>query len=189
MKLVDASDGYDLVGLRPALTASEAPFGMSPDEPEAATVEAARPVTAGKAKGAAAAEVPAEPLPPAHSNAPLRAEQLTLSGDVQYVLPDPSMLGAGTAPKARSEASDAVVGRLQDVLRQFDIDAFVTGYQRGPTVTRYAVELGQGVKVENVTALGKDVAEAQARAYAAVKLIHWNGAFSRTDIGWRALNR
>jgi phosphoribosylamine--glycine ligase len=46
-----------------------------------------------------------------------------------------------------------------------------------------------GGRVLNVTALGKDVAEAQARAYAAVDLIHWNGAFCRRDIGWRALNR
>ncbi len=46
-----------------------------------------------------------------------------------------------------------------------------------------------GGRVLNVTALGKNVAEAQKRAYDAVKLIHWNGAFCRTDIGWRALNR
>ena len=105
---------------------------------------------------------PAEPQPPAHSNEPLRAAQLTLSGDVQYVLPDPSILAAGTPPKARSEASDAIVGRLQGVLQQFDIDAQVTGYQRGPTVTRYAVELGTGVKVEKVLSLSKNIAYAVA---------------------------
>ena len=46
-----------------------------------------------------------------------------------------------------------------------------------------------GGRVLNVTALGKDVAQAQARAYAAVEQIHWHGAFCRRDIGWRALNR
>lgn len=46
-----------------------------------------------------------------------------------------------------------------------------------------------GGRVLNVTAIGKDVAEAQARAYAAVSLIHWDGAFFRKDIGWRALKR
>jgi phosphoribosylamine--glycine ligase len=44
-----------------------------------------------------------------------------------------------------------------------------------------------GGRVLNITAVGKDVAEAQARAYAAVDLIHWDGAFCRRDIGWRAL--
>ncbi|HEY0265952.1 MAG TPA: phosphoribosylglycinamide synthetase C domain-containing protein, partial [Rhizomicrobium sp.] len=46
-----------------------------------------------------------------------------------------------------------------------------------------------GGRVLNVTALGKDVAEARARAYAAVEMIHWQGAFCRRDIGWRALKR
>ena len=46
-----------------------------------------------------------------------------------------------------------------------------------------------GGRVLNVTATGKTVAEAQARAYAAVDLIHWDGAFARRDIGWRALAR
>jgi phosphoribosylamine--glycine ligase len=46
-----------------------------------------------------------------------------------------------------------------------------------------------GGRVLNVTALGRDVAEARARAYAAAEKIHWQGAFYRTDIGWRALKR
>ena len=46
-----------------------------------------------------------------------------------------------------------------------------------------------GGRVLNITATGRDVAQAQARAYAAVAKIHWDGAFSRSDIGWRALNR
>jgi phosphoribosylamine--glycine ligase len=46
-----------------------------------------------------------------------------------------------------------------------------------------------GGRVLNITAMGKDVAEAQARAYQAAALIHWDGAFCRTDIGWRALKR
>jgi len=46
-----------------------------------------------------------------------------------------------------------------------------------------------GGRVLNVTATGKDIAEAQARAYDAVSRIHWDGSFHRTDIGWRALKR
>ncbi len=98
---------------------------------------------------------PMEPLP-------LRAEQLALSGDVVYTLPDSKVLREGSPHKARSRASDEVVERLTEVLEQFEIDAQVTGYMRGPTVTRYEVELGPAVKVEKVTALSKNISYAVA---------------------------
>ncbi len=74
------------------------------------------------------------------------------------------MLKPGSPHKPRSKASDDVVARLTEVFEQFDIDAQVTGYTRGPTVTRYEVELGSAVKVEKVTALGKNIAYAVASA-------------------------
>ena len=129
-------------------------------EPELETVAPTKPVTAGLAK----TREPEQPeLPaPVHSSAPLRSEQQMLSGDVAYLLPDPATLKPGSVPKARTQASDAVVGSLTEVLRQFEIDAAVTGYTRGPTVTRYEVELGQAVKVEKVTALSRNIAYAVA---------------------------
>ena len=95
---------------------------------------------------------------------PVRVEQLLLSGDVTYALPPADVLREGSPHKARSKASDAVVESLTEVLEQFDIDAQVTGYTRGPTVTRYEVELGTAVKVERVTALSKNIAYAVASA-------------------------
>jgi len=102
--------------------------------------------------------------PPPHTPLPARVEQLALSGDITYSLPGNDVLRSGSVHKARSKASDAVVDRLTEVLEQFDIDAQVTGYTRGPTVTRYEVELGPAVKVEKVTALGKNIAYAVASA-------------------------
>ncbi|TXJ04505.1 MAG: DNA translocase FtsK [Aeromicrobium sp.] len=93
---------------------------------------------------------------------PARSEQLSLGGDIVYTLPEASSLKEGTPPKARTAASDQVVGRLTEVLNQFQIDATVTGYTRGPTVTRYELELGPAVKVEKVTALSKNIAYAVA---------------------------
>ncbi|HKF87129.1 MAG TPA: DNA translocase FtsK [Propionibacteriaceae bacterium] len=101
---------------------------------------------------------------PPHTPLPQRVEQLELSGDVQYLLPDSETLKKGSIHKARTDVSDRVVHRLTEVLRQFEIDATVTGYSRGPTVTRYEVELGQAVKVEKVTALSRNIAYAVASA-------------------------
>ena len=125
--------------------------------------EADRPVTAGLPPGVTVHEAE-ELAPPAHTPMPQRVEQLQLSGDVQYLLPDASALKPGSAHKSRTSASDAVVHRLTEVLAQFEIDARVTGYTRGPTVTRYEVELGPAVKVEKVTALSRNIAYAVASA-------------------------
>jgi DNA segregation ATPase FtsK/SpoIIIE, S-DNA-T family len=102
--------------------------------------------------------------PPPHTPIPQRVEQLALSGDIVYSLPGSEILKPGSVHKPRSKASDDVVGRLSTVLDEFDIDAQVTGYTRGPTVTRYEVELGSAVKVEKVTALAKNISYAVASA-------------------------
>jgi S-DNA-T family DNA segregation ATPase FtsK/SpoIIIE len=91
-----------------------------------------------------------------------RPEQLTLPGstDASYTLPPAALLRPGTAPKARTRANDIVVEALTEVLEQFEVDAQVTGFTRGPTVTRYEIELGQAVKVERVTQLTRNIAYA-----------------------------
>ena len=109
--------------------------------------------------------VPAAPVPATARVLPtpvLPGEQLTLSGHVDgdYQLPPSALLRAGSPHKARTKANDKVVADLQDVFEQFKVDATVAGFTRGPTVTRYEIELEPGVKVERVTQLSKNIAYA-----------------------------
>jgi S-DNA-T family DNA segregation ATPase FtsK/SpoIIIE len=93
---------------------------------------------------------------------PARGEQGELTGEELYTLPDADLLGKGIQVRSHSTASHETEAALSQVLAEFGIDAEVTGFSRGPTVTRYEVTLGPGVKVERITQLSRNIAYAVA---------------------------
>ena len=90
------------------------------------------------------------------------AHQMILAADTPYLLPSMDLLKTAPVSKAKSKANELVVAALAQVFEQFGVDARVAGYMRGPTVTRYEVELAPGVKVEAITALSKNISYAVA---------------------------
>ncbi|CAM3057527.1 FtsK/SpoIIIE family DNA translocase [Skermania piniformis] len=101
-----------------------------------------------------------QPEPPAAEPKADFVADRVVDGD--YALPPMSLLIDGDPPKKRSAANESMIEAITQVLAEFKIDAAVTGFVRGPTVTRYEVELGPGVKVEKITALARNIAYAVA---------------------------
>ena len=89
---------------------------------------------------------------------------MELADGQTYELPGEELLVKGKPHKIRSEANDRVVAALEEVFTEFGVDVEVTGFSRGPTVTRYELELGPGVKVEKITNLKNNIAYAVASA-------------------------
>jgi phosphoribosylamine---glycine ligase len=78
----------------------------------------------------------------------------------------------------------SVIAGLSDAAKSEGVEVFHAG-----TVAKKGTITANGGRVLNVSAKGRTVAQAQARAYAAVDRIHWPEGFCRRDIGWRAVAR
>ncbi|WP_328447403.1 DNA translocase FtsK [Streptomyces sp. NBC_00386] len=168
-----ALDGAVLHGMPPSPLVADLTQGVSVEREgyeETTPVPAARAKVVPGAKRPKQEALPVESVvpdltkaaPDAPRELPPRAEQLQLSGDITYALPSLDLLERGGPGKVRSAANDAVVDSLRQVFAEFKVDADVTGFTRGPTVTRYEVTLGPAVKVERITALTKNIAYAVA---------------------------
>ncbi|WP_329301955.1 DNA translocase FtsK [Streptomyces sp. NBC_00659] len=168
-----ALDGAVLHGMPPSPLVADLTQGVSVERDgyeETAPVPAARAKVVPGAKRPKQEALPVESVvpdltkaaPDAPRELPPRAEQLQLSGDITYALPSLDLLERGGPGKTRSAANDTVVDSLRQVFAEFKVDADVTGFTRGPTVTRYEVTLGPAVKVERITALTKNIAYAVA---------------------------
>jgi DNA segregation ATPase FtsK/SpoIIIE, S-DNA-T family len=79
-----------------------------------------------------------------------------------YRLPPLDLLRAAPPAAAGGRDEEQVMATLEATLESFGVDARVTGFTRGPTVTLFEVAVGEGTKVRKVLALGDDIAYALA---------------------------
>ncbi|WP_425454732.1 DNA translocase FtsK 4TM domain-containing protein [Flaviflexus salsibiostraticola] len=157
---------------REAIEAEDEPYEEpyeieeAPDLPAPIATPKRRSKPAPASPSTAVIDPPEAPEPTADTEpeSPTVFEQPELSPSLAYELPDMGMLAAGAPHKERSEVNDSVVATLTNLFEEFAVDAQVTGFSRGPTVTQYEVELGPGTKVEKITQLSKNIAYAVASA-------------------------
>ena len=84
---------------------------------------------------------------------------------------------------------DYAKGSVIDGLAEAAAVEGVEIFHAGTTIGADGRVIANGGRVLGVSAIGRTVAEAQARAYAAVDKIRWPEGFCRCDIGWRAVAR
>ena len=85
-----------------------------------------------------------------------------LVSESHWVLPDSKILQRTKEHKLDRAAVDAAGDELVAALAAHGVETTLVGYTVGPTVTRFELELGAGVKVARVTSLNRDIAYAMA---------------------------
>ena len=103
-------------------------------------------------------------LAPVAAARPEKATQMAMSvgSGKNYKLPPLESLSKGDEREISTRSIEEMTGLIEATLEQFSVDASVTGYTAGPTVTRFEIELGPGVKVNRVLSLSNEIKYALA---------------------------
>ncbi len=87
---------------------------------------------------------------------------LVVGDSSNYKLPSLDLLSKGGDLEVSARGIEEMTKTLEATMEQFGVDASVTGHTAGPTVTRFEIELGAGVKVNRVLSLSNEIKYALA---------------------------
>ncbi|MCS4490957.1 DNA translocase FtsK [Corynebacterium sp. ES2715-CONJ3] len=144
---------------RPTEERTESAAPVVASQPMAEPTEAAAPASDSRPTLIGPVDEHTDPAPVEEDVEPASAPQIIHS---DYEVPSTKLLVNGAPPKGHSAANDRMIEAISAVFEEFKVDAHVVGLSRGPTVTRYEVELGPGVKVSKITNLQSNLAYAVA---------------------------
>src|SRR5215211_2579194 len=173
-EVVEPVDSGEAPPRRRGRKRAEPPPEPDPDDTIEVVVGRPAPDAAAREAGARveerdeAAALKAPPPPTAPSDLPGAGDAVQLAMTLQakaggaYTTPPSTLLRQGHARPVNPRRLDETQRILERTLEQFDVDATVPRYTRGPTVTRYEVELGPATKVARVIGLSHDIAYALA---------------------------
>ena len=149
-----AADDLEELGRRRDLAPADAETN-STTTPKSVETEAEEPAARKPRPRKPRVAKPEPELPPIH-----RPTQLELNGGAGlYTLPRPTLVPRGRRTRSTPRPTMSH-RRAEQVFAEFGVNCEVTGFTRGPTVTRYEVTLGAGVKVERITQLARNIAYA-----------------------------
>jgi len=116
---------------------------------------------------------PGAPFAPAapYDASPVVPEPEPADGQESYAAPGVTVLRPGVPPQGRTDSTDRIRNAIDEVLSDFKVDGQVARSMRGPTITRYEIEIAPGVKVQAVLALEKNIAYAVRPEKGGVRMI------------------
>jgi S-DNA-T family DNA segregation ATPase FtsK/SpoIIIE len=94
--------------------------------------------------------------------APPKQLAMPVDDSRSYRLAPVELLSHGGDQQMSARSIEDTTRVVEETLKQFSVDAAVTGYTAGPTVTRFEIELGPGVKVNRVLSLSNEIKYALA---------------------------
>jgi S-DNA-T family DNA segregation ATPase FtsK/SpoIIIE len=108
------------------------------------------------------AEQPASDVPVQEQPKAVTQLAIPVGNTRSFKLPPVEILSRGGQREISARSIEDTIKTLEATLEQFSVDASVTGYTAGPTVTRFEIELGAGVKVNRVLSLSNEIKYALA---------------------------